>query len=118
MLAALLKLCCCCCKQTSLYDRKIRRFDSYSAVKGTLDAELDMHRLLDALRITDFLSTITLKRHQRRLVNQFGRFRIQDFSSEVGTRIAYDPVDINRGAEASVHPTESPRKKVGGHQGY
>ena len=78
-LAALfLKQCCCCCKRTSLYQRKLEQFYNYTAASSSLKTELDMHRLLKNLRLTEFMSLLTLKSHQRLLVNLFKRYTVQN----------------------------------------
>ena len=59
--AWILQLCCCCCTRSSFYERKRKRYESYHKAKGTLDAELDMPRLLNAIRLTEFISKLTLK---------------------------------------------------------
>ena len=64
LLARLISLpCCCCVKRCTSYERRMKRFESYEAASKTLDAELDINRIINAVRLTEFMSMLSLKRY-------------------------------------------------------
>ena len=58
----------------------MKRFESYNAATATLDAELDINRVINAVRLSEFMSMLSLKRYQRLLVSHFRRYQIDEVS--------------------------------------
>ena len=69
----------------------MKRYESYNEAKDTLAQEFDVQRLLNAVRLTEFMSMITLKRYQRLLVSHFRRYRIEEVSPKKDKMHALDP---------------------------
>ena len=45
-----------------------------------MNAELDVKRLLNAVRMAEFLSVITLKSYQRRIIPRFRRYQVEEIN--------------------------------------
>ena len=79
---------CCCKKSCSCCNRRLKRLESYTNASKTFDAELDMQRLLNAVRLTEFMSMLSLKRYQRQLVNHFRKYQIEEIAPKLDKNVA------------------------------
>ena len=57
----------------------------------TVNAELDMQRILNAVRLTEFMSLLTLKRYQRLLVSHFRRYQVEEIKPKNDKNVVIDP---------------------------
>ena len=72
--AWVLSICCCCCRSCRCCKTSIKRFENYEDAREKFKDELDVTRILNAVRMAEFMSMITLKKYQRHLVNHFRRY--------------------------------------------
>ena len=66
-----LSSCCCCFKNAKCYQRRKQRHQLFEDANKRLNKELNLHTLLNTVRLTDFLSELMhMKKHQKVLVNK------------------------------------------------
>ena len=53
-----------------------------------------MQRLLNAVRLTEFMSMLTLKRYQRLLVSHFRRYQVEEISTQKDKNKVIDPTEF------------------------
>ena len=64
----------CCCKRLKTYKDNLKRYENYEAAEEKLITELDFVRVLNVIRLSEFLSILTLKKYQRVSMSQFRRY--------------------------------------------
>ena len=69
--------CCCCCRP-----KRGRQDFLFKNARSKLNEELDILEIVKKLRVSQFTSQITLKPHQRDLVNFFQEYKAQDPQEE------------------------------------
>ena len=58
-----IKLCCCCCKRTTCFRSSMHKHKRNSHVKNKLSDELDLIKVVQQLRILQFITTALLRRN-------------------------------------------------------
>ena len=69
--------CCCCCRPKSKREDYL-----FKSARSKLNEELDILEIVKKLRVSHFANQITLKPHQRDLVNFFQEYKAQDPEGE------------------------------------
>ena len=65
---------CCCCNRRTCYKHRQKRYQRHELAVSQLSKESDFFKFLKLLRVTDFLSKVLLKKHQRRLIPYFKKY--------------------------------------------
>ena len=68
---------CCCCRPKRMRDDHL-----FKDAKSKLNEELDILEIIKKLRVHQFASTVTLKPHQRDLINFFQEYKLCDDSQK------------------------------------
>jgi len=74
-------LCCLVkrCKRTSLwYRRQSKRFTKFKIARQKLESEVDIVKIINVLRLSKFLAKLSATKRQRRSVNFFRKYTIED----------------------------------------
>ena len=89
----------------------MKRYESYKSAARRLDAELDINRVLNAVRLTEFMAMLNLKRYQRLLVSHFRRYQIEEVKPKKDLQKLVDPTQFVQRAttdldEGTIRPTD------------
>ena len=104
----LMKPFSCCCKH--FIERKLKRLNNYEAAGEKLTSELDIVRILSAIRLTEFLSVLTLKKYQRVFTQHFMKYQVEEIHPSYSKKNAIDPammMSINAPEPVSAEPKQS-----------
>ena len=64
----------CCLKDKAWFKRRTEKVKRHEKASAMLADELDIVKLINVLRIGQFLSKVMLKKHQRALVTNFKKY--------------------------------------------
>ena len=73
-LALTMRCLCCCCGQGAWLQRRMKKLERHEAASQRLADEIDIVKLLSTQRISNFISKLVLKKHQRALVTNFSSY--------------------------------------------
>ena len=68
------KFCSCCCKNLTAYKQRLLKLERHEDAQDRLISEIDIVKIVHALRVAQFISKMILKRHQRALVASFSDY--------------------------------------------
>lgn len=70
--------CCSKCKNSRWWKKRNFKYDQYENTLKKLNSEIDILKHVSGQRVSQFLSKIVLKRHQRALVQSFEQYQLDD----------------------------------------
>ena len=106
--AKLVRLCCCC-KHINPFKKMLKRIENYEAAGEKFTAEMDVERILNAVRIAEFLSVLNLKKYQRVSTMHSQQYQIEEISPSFDKENAIDPsqMSVNADEPAASGPKQS-----------
>ena len=107
--AKLVRLCCCCCKHIDPVKKMLKRIENYEAAGEKFTAEMDVERILNAVRIAEFLSVLNLKKYQRVSTMHSQQYQIEEIRPSFDKENAIDPsqMSVNADEPAASGPKQS-----------
>ena len=102
--AKLVRLCCCCCKHIDPVKRMLKRIENYEAAGEKFTAEMDVERILNAVRIAEFLSVLNLKKYQRVSTMHSQQYQIEEIRPSFDKENAIDPSQMSVNADEPAAP--------------
>ena len=73
---------CCCFQGKQCTKKRVSRLSRYNQAVEKLEDEIDIVKLLYVQRIGQFIAKLILKKHQRVLVTNFQKFKVERFEDE------------------------------------
>lgn len=79
--AWLLSICCCrCFNKISFCEEAKKRYANYTKATETFEEELNIERVMEALRLTKLMAKASLKTYQRQAVDHFRRYQVEEIN--------------------------------------
>ena len=88
LLSSTMKCICCCFKNAQCYKRRVKRLQRHEVAQEQLSKETDFFKFLKLLRISDFISRLSLKKYQRNLVPYFKKYQLTELEGDKKSRFS------------------------------